>query len=60
MSPSSNLEQFVRIGSESLGLPVEEAWVAAIASHLKRLLDASAVVEASEARSDDLAPRFEP
>lgn len=60
MSPSDDFEEFVRVSTRMLGLPVEDAWVGAISLHLKRLLEAAAVLDESGFRSNDLAPRFDP
>jgi len=60
MSFSEGLSDYVRAVAALRGLTLEEAWVPSVTVHLKRLLDASQIVERSELKSQDLAPRFEP
>lgn len=60
MSCSEGLEDYVRVVAALRGLTIDEAWVPAVTMHLQRLIDASQIVERSELKSQDLAPRFEP
>ncbi len=60
MSFSEGLSDYVRAVAALRGLTIEEAWVPSVTAHLKRLLDAAQIVERSELKSQDLAPRFEP
>jgi Protein of unknown function (DUF4089) len=59
-SSNSSLEDFVRVAAQVRGLAIDEAWVAAVAMHLQRLLEASTVVGESELNSNEPAWRFEP
>jgi hypothetical protein len=59
-SSNPSLEDFVRGAAQARGLPIDDAWVSAVAMHLQRLLDASAVVEESGLSSNEPAWRFEP
>ena len=60
MSSSEGLAEYVRAVGRVRRIPIEEEWVADVAYHLKKLLNASALVEQSTLTSQDLAPRFEP
>lgn len=42
------------------GIAIDEKWLPAVELHLKKLLDAAAVVDKSEMKSQDLAPKFKP
>ncbi len=57
---SSEVAEYVRVVASLRGLAIEEAWVPAVTVHLSRLLEAAQIVERSEMKSQDLAPRFEP
>jgi hypothetical protein len=56
----SELHAYVRAVSKARGLPLDEAWVPAIALHLRRLLDAAAVLDEARLDAADPAPKFEP
>ena len=61
MKPSSEpLSEELRALAAARGIPVEERWLTAVEFHFRRLLEAAAVLDQSEMRSDDLAPKFEP
>jgi len=61
MKPSSEpLTEELRALAAARGIPVEEQWLTAVEFHFRRLLEAAAVLDQSEMRSDDLAPKFEP
>jgi hypothetical protein len=54
------LERYVEEAARTLGLPIEPEWRRAIAEHYRRLLDASAAIEAAGLCDGDPAGRFEP
>ena len=60
MSYSDELAIYIRAVAEARGIPVDEKWMPGIELHLKRLLDAAALVDKSRLKSQDLAPRYEP
>jgi hypothetical protein len=57
---SEELWGYIRAVAGARGIPVDEKWLPSIELHLKRLLDAADLVDKSELKSPDLAPRFEP
>jgi hypothetical protein len=57
---SEELTGYIRAIAEARGIPVDEKWLPGIELHLKRLLDAAALLDKSGLKSQDLAPRFEP
>lgn len=60
MLSSEQLTAYVRALAQMRGLSIEDAWMPGVEMSLRRLLEAAALVDESELRSDDLAPRFEP
>jgi hypothetical protein len=60
MSSSEPLGDHLRAIAQARGIAIDEKWLPAVELHLKRLLDAVRVVEASELQSQELAPKFEP
>jgi hypothetical protein len=56
---SSELEKLVAELAKVQRIPVDPEWLPAIALHLRRLVDASKIVEQANAASVDIAPRFE-
>ena len=60
MAPSEELVSYIRAVANARGIPVEDRWIPAIELHLRTLLDAVAVVNKSELKSQEPAPRFEP
>ena len=57
---SEELTVYIRAVADARGIPIDEKWMPGIELHLKRLLDAAALVDKSGLKSQDLAPRFEP
>lgn len=60
MSHSESLTQYVRALATLRGLAIDDDWLPAVELHLKRLLDATELIEKSPLTSQDLAARFEP
>lgn len=61
MKPYSEpLAKELRALAEARGIPIDEQWLPAVELHFRRLLDAVAVLDRSEMRAGDLAPKFEP
>lgn len=61
MKPSSEpLAEKLRALAAARGIPIDEQWLPAVELHFRRLLDAAAVIDQSDMKSDDLAPKFEP
>jgi hypothetical protein len=54
------LERYVEEAARALGLPIEPEWRRVIAEHYRRLLEASAAIEAAGLCDGDPAGRFEP
>jgi hypothetical protein len=57
---SSEIEQLAAALAKSRGIPLEAAWLPAVAMHLQRLIDADKIVREAKSASVDIAPRFEP
>ncbi len=60
MSSSENLTALVRAAAAACAIPLREEWIPDVAIHLQRLLDAAALLDATDMTSEELAPRFEP
>lgn len=61
MKPSSDsLASELRALAAARGIPIDEQWLPAVELHFRRLLDAVVVLDQSELRASDLAPKFEP
>ena len=59
-SSEEPLREHLRALARARGIAIDEPWLSAVELHLKRLLEAARVVEASELPVPELAPKFEP
>ena len=59
-SSEESLREHLRALARARGIAIDEPWLPAVELHLRRLLEAAQVVDASEPTVQPLAPKSEP
>jgi hypothetical protein len=59
-SSEEPLREHLRALARARGIVIDEQWLPAVELHLRRLLEAAQVVDASEPPVQPLAPKLEP
>jgi hypothetical protein len=57
---AASVEQYVQEAAKALGIPVDPAWRPSVAEHLRRLLEASDVLEQTGLCDAEPVIRFDP